>query len=671
MLKAAACNIALFLISIPCLNAITPLKATCITGNGFIGQKNSYYGIVSGEHDHSVKTVPNSPTELMILDVSFDYVLLMWNDNSNNEIYFFIDRHLEGEAFTRYDTVESNETLYLDYTVEPSTNYSYRVCAANEDGISDYSNEISVTTLSLPHTPPKRPLNVSGYFNGTNAIILSWGDNSDNEVSFHIYRGTELGEMSLQDTVNSNITLFADYAISSNTTYNYYLTAWNLYGESMPSDTIQVEVTDITGINSPALDLLYVAYNSVKFRWNAIQGNGIQYILHRSSEGTNEIEFELHNSTEYEDSSLLPGTFYMFYLEANDLYGNQSFSPVIDVQTLPGYTQYRVSDSLISLYIFAQSRYDTIPDLSWYGKPVNLYITDTSFVTYPEKNYILFNQPNLLISSPEASMKLIEACKRSQELTIECWLKTSLANETDIPVRIISLGTDTSTAFSLNCRIESEIERKVNYYVNLTTNTTDQLGNPALASEIYSDPGVLHHIVFTHDRFGTESIFINGSKVAEGFRPPKFDTWTDLCYLTIANDMAGNEPWLGSLYMSALYNKALNEEEILRNYYASPFITEGYIINSSDYKVIVHPNPASDILYLQIIHDQAYTEITEEYRIKLINNFGNTELEMIVSEYMEGSVFAFDISSVKQGVYTLTLSNKHRLIYNRKIVIIR
>jgi len=91
---------------------------------------------------------PSAPTGLVATAISSAGIDLSWNDTSDNESSFKIERSPDGAplAFTPHDTVNADVTSYSDTGLDPLTTYWYRVSAFNDDGDSDYSNETSATT---------------------------------------------------------------------------------------------------------------------------------------------------------------------------------------------------------------------------------------------------------------------------------------------------------------------------------------------------------------------------------------------------------------------------------------------------------------------------------------------------------------------------------------------
>lgn len=97
-----------------------------------------------------VSAIPIAPTNLVATSLASDSIQLTWQDNSNDEIGFSIERSPSGQdSFVEIDTVAADESQYVDILLTPNTYYDYRVLATNAAGSSGYSNVATGRTLHL------------------------------------------------------------------------------------------------------------------------------------------------------------------------------------------------------------------------------------------------------------------------------------------------------------------------------------------------------------------------------------------------------------------------------------------------------------------------------------------------------------------------------------------
>ena len=92
---------------------------------------------------------PAAPSNLVATLVTRNSVSIAWNDNSNNENGFLIQRATNSgfSQNTAYFAVGTNVNTFTDTTVAPDTRYYYRVLAFSATGNSAWSNSINVRTL--------------------------------------------------------------------------------------------------------------------------------------------------------------------------------------------------------------------------------------------------------------------------------------------------------------------------------------------------------------------------------------------------------------------------------------------------------------------------------------------------------------------------------------------
>ena len=186
---------------------------------------------------------PAAPTGLNATALSSTQIELTWNDNANNETGFSVERD-GGGGFTAIASRPANATSFIDTTVAPGTFYNYRVRAVNTGVFSGYSNQANATTPPAGPTAPAAPSGLAAPTVGSNAVTLTWTDNSSNETAFHIERalgGGAFAEIS-GSPVGSNITTLADHSVTPSTSYRYRVRAENaglfsVYSAELPVTT--------------------------------------------------------------------------------------------------------------------------------------------------------------------------------------------------------------------------------------------------------------------------------------------------------------------------------------------------------------------------------------------------------------------------------------------------
>jgi hypothetical protein len=101
----------------------------------------------------SVTGVPDAPGMLEAMAVSSGQIELSWNDHSNNETGFKIERKPgSGGTWAQIGTAGENAGDYVDNAnLTPVTIYFYRARAYNAFGDSGYSNEAEVATPAVAY----------------------------------------------------------------------------------------------------------------------------------------------------------------------------------------------------------------------------------------------------------------------------------------------------------------------------------------------------------------------------------------------------------------------------------------------------------------------------------------------------------------------------------------
>ena len=141
----------------------------------------------AGSPAGGASSAPAAPGNLAAIALSTNQVGLTWDDNSSNELWFYLDRSTNGFANINQLVLSSNLTLYVDTDLLPGVTYTYRVRARNNHGYSEYSNTDGATTFSPPVViqPPASQTVVAGATvsfsvtaKGTAPLSYQWQFNS-------------------------------------------------------------------------------------------------------------------------------------------------------------------------------------------------------------------------------------------------------------------------------------------------------------------------------------------------------------------------------------------------------------------------------------------------------------------------------------------------------------
>ncbi|MEO8271312.1 MAG: DUF1549 domain-containing protein, partial [Aureliella sp.] len=100
------------------------------------------------------------------------------------------------------------------------------------------------------------------------------------------------------------------------------------------------------------------------------------------------------------------------------------------------------------------------------------------------------------------------------------------------------------------------------------SSTTDENGIPSLASDAGSLTTELTQALFTKDASGTLRVFLNGALAATRADSGELLNWNDSYHLIVGDEATGSRAWLGELYLIAIYDRALNKEEVAQNFAA-------------------------------------------------------------------------------------------------------
>lgn len=306
-------------------------RVRAFSPDGFSGYSN----------ETSATTLPDpplSPSGLTVKAASNTQIDITWKDNSSNESGFKIEQKLNSAlTFTQIGTVGPNVTSYSSTGLNANTKYTYRVRAYNATGNSSYSNLAG--TATLPNAPTA-PTNLFATAENNRQINLKWTDNAANEAGFIIERKTGPGGVYASiDTVEANVTIFANIDLVGGTQYFYRVTAYNAGGNSAASNDANA-TTLLDPPDTPSNLAAAPASNKrIDLSWTDNADNEDGYKIERKSNAVGSTFAQYAtvgpNVTSFADTGLTALSTYFYRIVGFNADGQSSYSNEASAKTFP------------------------------------------------------------------------------------------------------------------------------------------------------------------------------------------------------------------------------------------------------------------------------------------------------------------------------------------------
>jgi len=225
----------------------------------------------------------------------------------------------------------------------------------------------------------------------------------------------------------------------------------------------------------------------------------------------------------------------------------------------------RASTGLVALYLFKEGKGGVVHDSSRVGAPLDLRIENEAAVKWSAKG--VFVGAPALISSTAPATKIIQACKASNEVTVEAWVRPAVPTPSGKDSRIVTISADIlNQDFLLG---QDELKGPIRaYFMRLRTTATDLTGKPALAAPDNTAALKLQHLVYTRTAAGVGTLYVDGVDVARITGGGNLSTWNDTYRLSVANELSNDRPWLGEVHLVAVYSHALSADDVKLNFKA-------------------------------------------------------------------------------------------------------
>ncbi|NJK93858.1 MAG: T9SS type A sorting domain-containing protein [Bacteroidales bacterium] len=132
----------------------------------------------------------------------------------------------------------------------------------------------------------------------------------------------------------------------------------------------------------------------------------------------------------------------------------------------------------------------------------------------------------------------------------------------------------------------------------------------------------------------------------------------------MGNDIESNTPWLGRVFLYAVYKEALADSIIKGNYKTGPLLKD--VPKDATFEVSCFPNPTAGISNIKV--SCLNTDEIKDVSVKIVNSQGFTRYEKKVYVIQGEYYFNFDFANFSSGAYYLIVNGNSQTI-TRKVIV--
>jgi Concanavalin A-like lectin/glucanases superfamily len=231
------------------------------------------------------------------------------------------------------------------------------------------------------------------------------------------------------------------------------------------------------------------------------------------------------------------------------------------------------TDGLQVLYRFEEGEGLDVHDTSGVQPPFDLQLDNLVTNRWIEGGGVEITGPSV-ITSIEVAEKVFVACVQANAVSIEMWIEPAMDSQTG-PATVFTYGKQNNR----NLTIQQDTTR---YRGSVMTSNPDPMAMTGQLQSLQTPEKMAavaaQHVVFTRDVTGM-NIYVNGVDAIPppmnpppppAMPPPQLDQgkWSPAYQLAFGNETNGGRPWLGKIYMAAVYAKKLTAPEVAAKFAA-------------------------------------------------------------------------------------------------------
>ncbi|MEM1012805.1 MAG: Ig-like domain-containing protein, partial [Planctomycetota bacterium] len=263
---------------------------------------------------------------------SFDRVELAWNDASDNEAGFRIERAGSDGVFALLVELPAGTETFSDTTVIAETEYSYRVVTLGSGGTVGGTSAVATVTTPTDPADIAAPTNLMVVPSWNNAIV-SWQHDGEQVTHFEIRRDNVIVA-----TLGAGARTWTDSTVQPETTYAYDIRALNVVDATTYTGPLAGPLSVTTPRNpadlaAPAnLTAEAVTRSQVNLTWDAVPSAEFFVVERRVSGGSWQVLSDAvpSSQTSFIDNQAAPATTFEYRVRARNAF-NPASAPYASV----------------------------------------------------------------------------------------------------------------------------------------------------------------------------------------------------------------------------------------------------------------------------------------------------------------------------------------------------
>jgi pectin methylesterase-like acyl-CoA thioesterase len=315
----------------------TPVTASTFTDTGVPAGKTPYYKItavdLSGNSSAATTvTVPDTAAPAAVRSVtvttSTSSVKLDWSNNSESDLagYNVYRAAADGE-FAKLTATPRTSSDYTDSTAPVGVPASYRITAVDKSG--NESVLVATTGTRKDGVAPTAPTGLTAA-QSTQGFTLEWKDNTEADLAgYQVSRATSSGgTYTVLATQSATEPTFTDASAPAGKTVYYKVTAVDASGNVSAAAAVTAVPVDTTAPAAIAPITVSADTSRVKLDWASSKESDLAgYLVYRANSADGEyirLMATPVTSSEYSDTTSIPGTPMHYRVVAVDKSGNES-----------------------------------------------------------------------------------------------------------------------------------------------------------------------------------------------------------------------------------------------------------------------------------------------------------------------------------------------------------